>query len=275
MKQLNLCRRMTYFSALVHLVSIYPITDYYINSPLKYHAEGYIFRYFAITEHYPFLFSVTSILLVFGIMKRTSARLLSIPIYLLVTNIENSMFQILDGGSNLVHLALFYFMLSNELSKSPFERFLSQTIRVVLIFQLSIMYFTTGVLKVIAPLWQEGVAIFYVLTSLEYSTPFIAKLIWNSSPLFFVIPNYAVMFYQVSFPISLFNKKVKNLYLSIGLIFHIFIATIIGLPTFALQVVCLYPVLLDDKSYLRLKMTSVAIVRKVKFALMNFSKERS
>lgn len=248
MKQLYLSRKLLYLATLIHMLSIYSVAVYEKSLPSDYLPANSILHFPFVAEFYQDFFLITFLLLIVGILIRTSSRLISIPIYLLVTNLENSLFQVLDGGSNISHLALFYLMLSNELSSTEYERLLSKSAKWLLIFQISLMYLTTGVLKLVAPLWQQGVALFYVLTSFEYSSPFIAKTVWKLPPILYVIPNYVIIIYQLTFPLSLFEKSVKLAYLIFGVIFHIFIALFVGLPTFALQVLSLYPVLLDDET---------------------------
>lgn len=247
--KIGLVRRATALASLIHILYISPLSAFIVGSNLNRGEVPFFFSFSnAVLESYFYVvLSLTCILLFCVILKGISNRFISLLIYTLVASIEFYLFPVLDGGSNLLQLILFYLIFSNEKKSIGFGRYISEKVVFLIQFQVAIMYLTTGVLKLVAPFWQNGVAIFYTLTSVEYSVPWVANFIWNSHPIIYVVPNYLVLLFQLTFPLSLINLRLKNWYLIIGVIFHLFIATVIGLPTFALQVVATYPIFFDGK----------------------------
>lgn len=247
--KIGLVRRTSALASLIHILYISPLSAYIVGSKLNRNEAPLFFSYsnVVLEKYFYSVLILTSVLLLFVILRGVSNRFVSLGVYLLVTSIEFYLFPVVDGGSNLLQLVLFYLIFPNEKKSSEIERYISQKVIFLIQFQVAIMYLTTGVLKLVAPFWQNGVAIFYTLTSVEYSVPWVANFIWNSHPIIYVVPNYLVLLFQLTFPLSLINLRVKNWYLIIGVIFHLFIATVIGLPTFALQVVATYPIFFDGK----------------------------
>lgn len=247
LSKLNLVRRTTALASLVHLIYIAPLSSYIFGNSLNRNEIPWVFYYsnIILEKNFYLVLMLAIALLLLVLLTGISYRLISLTIYILVASIEFYLFPVVDGGSNLLQLILFYLILSNEKKASSIESYISERVVFLIQFQVAIMYLTTGILKLVAPFWQNGVAIFYALTSVEYSVPWVAKFVWSSHPIVYVLPNYLVLVFQLTFPLGLINSQLKRWYLLIGLFFHLFIALVIGLPTFALQVVATYPIFFD------------------------------
>ena len=256
MKKISLFRQLVYFSSAFHLLTIYPIATYYLDKKLLGFVPEYPF-YIRLLEpifsYSPSMtFSLTFALIILVLVRRLSSRFISVPIFILVTAIESFLFPVIDGGSGLNHLMLFFLTLVDENKQNAINQELASFVSKLAVFTIASMYLTTGLLKLLSPLWQKGVAIFYILTSQEYSTPFFAQLSWDAPAIFLIFPNYLVLIFQITFPISLLNSSFKKSYLIFGIFFHIIIATVIGLPSFAVHVVCTYSIFLSDNQVCRI-----------------------
>lgn len=214
-------------------------------------------------SHNPHLvFILTFALIAFVVARGISSRYASVPIFFLVTAIESFLFPVIDGGSNLNHLMLLYLTFVDENKINTVNLELASFVSKLSVLTIASMYLTTGLLKIISPLWQKGVAIFYILTSQEYSTPFFAQLAWDIPAIFLIIPNYLVLIFQITFPFSLLIPSLKKSYLFFGIFFHLIIAIVIGLPSFAVHVICAYSIFLSDSSAERMYQ---------RFSVMSFS----
>lgn len=247
-------RRFLALVCLFHLATIYPIVGYYV--PLSGKLAMYsneAFNYLIRQAHeWPFSFFYLAVALLGGVsFLGITNRLFSLLTYLAVLVVENNVSPVLDGGNNIAQIVLFYLILVNEKKTDKYNNFTVVMVRLLIIFQVVAMYFTTGILKSLAPFWQKGLGVFYVLTSLEYSLPSVSNFIWEAPSWVFVLPNYLILLFQLTFPVMVFNKNLRLPYLLMGLSFHAFIGLVIGLPTFAFHVISLYFIFFNDQEIIR------------------------
>ncbi|MDC1175246.1 hypothetical protein OAT67_07610 [Bacteriovoracaceae bacterium] len=176
---------------------------------------------------------------------------LRILTYVIVLNLDNYCYPILDGGNNLIHIFLFFLIFVNIDSK--LERFqpnipipdINKSLLLLLRIQLCLVYLVAGVNKIRVELWSEGTALFYTLSVPDYSLPFIYNNISEIPISLIVITNYLVILYQISFSFLVWSKLFKNYILLFGLLFHTAIALIMGLPSFAGALLACYFVFID------------------------------
>ncbi len=247
-KRFSLFRKAVYLAEIFHLVSLWSVIQTILTS--NYYSINLDQVFFeGVSEYVNFSILVTSLLLfslIFLIvsMTRSQNRFFYVGAYISLTLFYEVIGPVLDGGNNLSLIVIFFLCFTNENKRGPFEDHLVKLVSWVVIFQVSIMYFTAGCYKILSPLWRNGTALFYVLTSVEYSTPLVAKICWILGPIPFVLPSYLILGFQLFFPAAIFNKKLKYLFLGVGTIFHVSIGIFVGLPTFAMNVFATYFVFL-------------------------------
>src|SRR5690606_202147 len=76
--------------------------------------------------------------------------------------------------------------------------------------QLIIVYFTSGIYKVMGSMWQEGTAVYYAMRVQDYIWPGVSEWIWQSETLV-VFLTYSSVLFQVAFPFFLLNRYTKYL----------------------------------------------------------------
>lgn len=103
----------------------------------------------------------------------------------------------------------------------------------VILAQVCFIYATAGWYKVQGTRWQDGTAVYYPL-KLDYFTPWpgLADMMAGSGTLIMLL-GYGTVIVQVAFPFTLFNRRLKNVLLTIMIIDHASIAVIMGLPFFS------------------------------------------
>ncbi|WBB57865.1 HTTM domain-containing protein [Streptomyces sp. WMMC500] len=103
----------------------------------------------------------------------------------------------------------------------------------VIMAQVCFIYATSGWYKVQGTRWQDGTAVYYPL-KLDYFTPWpgLADLMAGNGTVIMLLA-YGTVIVQVAFPFTLFNRRLKNVLLTIMLIDHASIAVIMGLPFFS------------------------------------------
>jgi hypothetical protein len=175
-------------------------------------------------------------------------RVVSIIIYILTINIDNKVYVILDGGNNLIHLFLLYFILIDPAKKTTSQKagFWAKlnngfTNLAFLMCQLQIvmMYLIAGLSKVGGALWQNGTAIYYTLQVDEYTHPLAKDLVARYAVLT-VIGSYLTLLYQVMFPWLVWNRKVRPYLLTVGSCIHLQISFVMGLFMFGFAIAVSY-----------------------------------
>jgi predicted DCC family thiol-disulfide oxidoreductase YuxK len=186
---------------------------------------------------------VLLILAIFGIGGRLGA----LGIYFFTINLNSRAWITMDGGNNLINLILFYLIFLNPSSsradpKSYFSQahylfnnlaYLASRVQVV------VVYLGAGLTKITGPLWQKGVALYYVLNTEEYSHPSVMALV-ASFPVLIMLATYMTLVFQISFPWLVWNRKLRPWILSFGTFLHLQISFVMGLFLFGLAMCASY-----------------------------------
>jgi hypothetical protein len=171
---------------------------------------------------------------------------LSVVIWFLTVNLINRAGIIFTGGEVLVKLLLF-FMIFIQAPKPGYKSEFNRMIRNVLnnVFfvacqiQVIFVYIFSSWFKLLDPNWVNGDAVYYISQIDSYSNNFTKELmknhIWIGE-----ISTYAALVYQSLFPILIWFKKIKPLYLLMGVFFHLFIAFGMGIFSFGMIMISCY-----------------------------------
>jgi hypothetical protein len=105
--------------------------------------------------------------------------------------------------------------------------------------QVCIVYFFSAVTKLTDESWMNGTAVFQTSQINHYSLPWFTQHSSGLRPLFIFL-NYLVLGYQLLFPIVVWIKKAKKVFLIIGILMHLYIAFVMGLVSFGLVMILCY-----------------------------------
>ncbi|SEK73814.1 HTTM domain-containing protein [Streptacidiphilus jiangxiensis] len=107
----------------------------------------------------------------------------------------------------------------------------------VIAAEVCFIYATAGWYKIQGSLWQGGTALWYPL-HLHYFEPWpgLADGLSGSSTLVTAI-TYGTVIAQVGFPFLVFNRRIKNVMLTLMIAEHLGIAIVLGLPFFSLAMI--------------------------------------
>jgi hypothetical protein len=186
---------------------------------------------------------VTILFSLYALLFRKHHRLSFFILWFLVSNINNNVFCTMTGGDVLFqHLLFFCIFLSNTETKPGALNDLDITLHnagvIALHAQVCIVYLLNGIAKIQDADWMEGNAASTSLAIHEFSLP----VFYNCKGTFFAILNYLVIWYQLLFPVLVYIKKIKKWYLLIGILQHVFIAFVLGLPSFGLIMIAAYAI---------------------------------
>lgn len=108
--------------------------------------------------------------------------------------------------------------------------------------QLTLAYTVAGVAKIISPLWWNGSGLAGVLGTRNYGTVTLARVYGRHKALA-VASSIAVIAFETTFVLAwLLPPQAVAAYLSIGVVFHIGVAVMMGLNTFLFAFLAAYPV---------------------------------
>ncbi len=105
-------------------------------------------------------------------------------------------------------------------------------------FQLCFIYAMAGVGKAIAPLWLKGDALYSILKTPEYTLPVVSSHI--SKGFILKSANYFTIFFQLSWPLGVWNKKLRKYYIFLGTLMHLSIAYVMGITSFGFVMIASY-----------------------------------
>lgn len=122
----------------------------------------------------------------------------------------------------------------------------------VIAVEMCYVYGTAGLFKVQGNLWQNGTALYYVM-HLDYFRAWPALSDFVGSHLFVItIVSYLTVLVQILFPVALFNRKLKYVFLVMLLGMHLGIMVLLGLPVFSAAMIVGDAVFLPDRFFLAL-----------------------
>ena len=102
---------------------------------------------------------------------------------------------ITDAGDNLTWIFLSYLSLMSDRDGNWYENIISNIGLMLARLQVCYLYLFTGIIKLTGPLWQKGVALFYVLKVPEFTHPIAEHALSNN--LFYVtLGTYATIAFQ-------------------------------------------------------------------------------
>ena len=175
------------------------------------------------------------------------SRVSAFAIWFLILNIDNKIYPTLSGADFLLQQLLFFnIFLSNFKNKaneiiSESDRALHNAGVTALKIQICLVYFISGLAKLMDSDWQNGLALSQTFLVQDFSLPFYYNHIQNGG-IVLKITNYVIIAYQLMFPVLIWIKKFEKPLLAFGILQHLFIALFMGLPSFGFIMIIAYSI---------------------------------
>ena len=172
--------------------------------------------------------------------------IIAFVIFFLYLNLYHRTQSIQNAGGDLLKFQLLYLIFMNESKADSGNGFLAKLSHALsnLAFYLSqfqvlLLYIVAAMYKLNGSNWIDGSAIECVLYSDSYSLPFLQD---NLGRYHAILPmlTWGVLIFQLTFPILIWFQKVKKITLLIGIVFHLFIAFIMGILDFGILMLLMY-----------------------------------
>lgn len=196
-------------------------------------------------SYYP-LFLILVILASAAAFLEKTPRLSAVVVYLLMMNLDNKAQVIMDGGNNLMHLTAFYLMFVNvKPHQSAFSCTLTNLSVLIIKIQVILVYATAGLLKVMGPLWNKGVALYYTMGVAEYGNGPLFSIL-SQEPLLLSLFTLGTVLFQISLPYLIWLRSWRPYIIAIGTCLHLSISLVMGLFMFGLAMCVSYSFFKED-----------------------------
>jgi len=191
---------------------------------------------------------LVSILIALGIGGRAALGLHFVLLWsLFMTNP-----MLLDGGDNLMMIVLPFLLLTRcfahfrvhrqtwtpRWAKSQLGVVAHNTGLLLIAGQVCIVYLMAGLYKVQGQLWQDGTAIYYILRTPEFFWPGITEILFHFDWVI-VLASYATVLTSVAFPVLVLFPAGRPIAVALMAAFHLAIGILMGLTSFALIMVAI------------------------------------
>jgi hypothetical protein len=188
--------------------------------------------------------------------------LAAIVVWVLAVSFANLNPLVNHGGDLVRNIILFYMMLCPCGAAWSLDRLLARRrgrytapvyvapwpLRLLLI-QLVLIYFFTGLFKLFGEMWRNGDALYYTLADLFYARMSLAQV---ALPLWLLrLMSWSVLFWEVSFPLWLVLRWTRIAALLAGVLFHAGTLVLLELGGFEWYMLVLYLPLLPWARWLR------------------------
>jgi hypothetical protein len=191
--------------------------------------------------------SIGALCLIMGYSTRFAALLALICYFLLQQRLP----EITDGGDILTQIVLIYmlFLLPHRAKYCPgqFHVWLHNLAVLAIGLQLAVVYFTAGLSKADGIWWQQGIAMYYISQVQWFTLPGAYQLF--SNPWIVTMATYGTMCYELLFPTAILSR-LKLPWIMCGILFHISIAVIMGMISFATVMIGMDLFLISDQEYM-------------------------
>ena len=184
-------------------------------------------------------------------------------LYVLWVSIQHRLGTFGDGGDNILSICLLYGCFADlgahfsietrgPVKTGPLQDIAGMLHNAAILafaLQISLVYGVAGLTKVQGEVWRNGTALYYALANPDFKLPGTSEVIYHNGVLLTLL-SYATVGFQVSFPWLLFlNRYSRISALVLGILFHIGIATVMGLVTFASFMMAVDLALIADDEY--------------------------
>jgi hypothetical protein len=205
-----------------------------------------------------------------GILPRLTSVLFLISTYAFFMRND----AILDGGQNLMIVLSFYLCfvdtsafgclwrlrrLDSSKAVNRVSTILHNAAMLLVVSQISIVYFWAAFYKMTGHMWQDGTALYYIMRDAAFASPVSHYFYVHASIV--TLATYGTIAIEIAFAVLLWNKRFRLPLLAAIVLLHVGIAIFMGLTVFAAIMIIADTAVLDDNDFMRLQ----AFARRLSF----------
>lgn len=163
-----------------------------------------------------------------------------------------------DGGDNVVGTMIPFLLLActyNIYTGKLNNNFKSKTLKLIpvlaglgVLIEFCLIYFAAGLSKSLQPIWQNGEALYYILRIEDFRASDL-NIVLTKSAFFVKFSTWFTLFWELTFPLAIWFKKLRNVYLISGVALHIGVWMLMRIDNFSFVMISIYPVFFLDYEY--------------------------
>ena len=213
---------------------------------------GLMFDFFS-SKQYLVLVIIFAIMFCFSVFKYFTG----IILYFLIFNLQLRNGLILDGSDNVLIVCLPFIIFADSYNYLSLNKYffniksniqVSNILVLAFLFQICIIYFFSGIIKIRHEEWYSGLANFFIFQLNEFQGTKYNTLLANNE--FFVKSStYLTLIFEITFPLILLFSKYKYVWLTIGTFFHIGIWVFMKIDVFPWIMIISYSIFITDDEY--------------------------
>lgn len=167
---------------------------------------------------------ILALLFGLGIGKNITALLL---FFSMLLYFEPFLF-IANGGDNLLYFILIYMIFTNSYKhltithryrQNAVSNFVSNLASISIMLHLCLIYFVSGVHKIHADVWLNGVATYYILQLERFNSPINGY--FTSNTFLIAFSTYYTLLFEMLFPFLVWNRRLRPIFLISGVLMHL------------------------------------------------------
>lgn len=207
--------------------------------------ENFFYQLVWHPQRFNWIFSIHVISALIGIFDKRWAIVPRIIAWASGLIVFYSAVNVFNSGMLLILLMALFCSVVFTKSITQFGIALSNAARLACLIQLAIVYFTAGLYKASGYQWMDGSALYYTAYIDHFSSPTMRSFFTDH---YFIsqILTWFGLIYQLVFPLFLFFKKGRWIFLTLGISFHLFIGMFMHLWDFASAMIICYVILVRD-----------------------------
>jgi len=172
-------------------------------------------------------------------------------VWMLYTSLMNRAWMAGSGGQQLISNLLFWLIFlpdgSRTASPDGWRSVLGTSAFWILRLQLLLAYAATGLHKLTGTHWLDGTALGIVATDPAYGPLWLAQF-----PTAAMALTWAVLVFQLTFPIAVWFRRTRVPWMVIGIAFHLGTAFALGIAEMAFAFLAAYPIWLNEEEAARI-----------------------
>ena len=187
------------------------------------------------------------VLLCVFVLFRGSSWWVGLLIWIIHLNLMNRAWLAGSGGQQLIANLLFWniFLPSKEDAFGVAATSAFWIIRL----QLLLAYLATGLHKLTGIHWLDGTAVGIAATDPAFGPLWIAD-----HPALAMVATWCVLLFQLTFPIAVWFRSTRLIWMGIGVVFHLGTAIWMDIPEMGLAFIAAYAIWLDEDTFARFKL---------------------
>lgn len=245
----------------------YPLTSYF--AEIKY-SQWFVYGFHGGETYFELVFHlqiVVTVIYLIGYRNRVTAPIFYFMLFSLCERNDH----LLNGGTNLVMTVSPFLALVDSSRRFSVDAILRRRRRrrpltarymsgavcgtlfhnfaiLLIVVQISLLYFTAGINKLQGPLWMRGEAIYYILASPVFGIRALDEFLSQHMAVTAFL-TYSTIVFQVGFPVFIYWKCTRTPLLAVAVLFHLSIAVVMGLPDFSFIMISIELLIVDDDHY--------------------------